>query len=194
MTNNFFTSDPHFFHKRIIEFCPHTRAGANSDEMTELMIDAWNSCVKPGDNVYIAGDVSFGSRRQTEEVLNRLHGNKHLTLGNHDRVIEQSLRHCFDSVDYYKTFRMEKQVVIMMHYPIESFDREHHGAIHLHGHVHGNTSHGGIRLMKNRFDIGIDNRKDKLMAPFSWEEVLERIKEQNEEAEKYDWIRVEKKL
>lgn len=174
-----FTSDTHFFHKKIMDFCPTTRIGKDYEEMTEMLVDAWNSCVKPNDTLYHLGDFSFGNKEKTIAILERLNGNIHLVQGNHDHQLESpELRKFFTSFQIYKTIVVKTQRFVLMHYPIESWDRMHHGTIHLHGHVHGNTSHE-CHPMKNRMDVGVDARWQCDMKPFHFDEVMELMKERN---------------
>jgi calcineurin-like phosphoesterase family protein len=51
--------------------------------MDEIMINKWNTQVHSNDTVYYLGDFSL-SGNITESILPRLHGNKHLVMGNHD--------------------------------------------------------------------------------------------------------------
>lgn len=177
MSDTWFTSDTHFYHKNILKFCPNTRFGKDEFEMTELMIQRWNDRVKPGDTVHHLGDFSFGSVAQTEDVLKRLNGNIELKLGNHDsrNIREGRLRHYFNSVKLYEVIKLGDQRIAMMHYPIESWDQMHRGTIHLHGHIHGDDHHE-CRVIANRVDVGVDARPQKDMAPFHFDEVLEVIK------------------
>lgn len=79
----FFTSDLHFFHNNVIEFCK--RPYGSVEHMNEELIKNWNTVVGERDHIYILGDISFGKDAQTQEVLDRLKGIKHLIVGNHDR-------------------------------------------------------------------------------------------------------------
>lgn len=180
MSNDvWFTSDTHFFHKKILEFCPTTRKGENINEMNELIVQAWNERVKPGDRVYHLGDFSFGKVDPTCVLTKRLNGAKHLVKGNHDssKVLDH-MGHLFESISTYKSISVADLQIVMFHFPIESWDRMHHGAIHLHGHLHGDNHHT-CRHMKNRMDVGVDCRREKDMAPFSLDEVLATLKIRN---------------
>lgn len=174
----YFTSDTHFYHKNILKFCRDTRDGEDAEEMTELMVDRWNELIKPYDIVYHTGDFSFGSIEKTRLILGRLNGQIHITTGNHDKGLE-GLKPFFASFKVYNTIKIGEHRFALMHYPMESWDQMHRGTIHLHGHIHGDQHHE-CRIMKNRFDIGIDTRKDKKMVPYHFDEVMERIKEQNQ--------------
>lgn len=162
-----FTSDQHFFHKRIREFCPVSRASRDIEHMNELLIEAHNKTVPPNGVVYYLGDFSFGTEAQTLNVLQRLHGVKHLVLGNHDQVIRKSaaLQSMFESVADYKTSSHNKIKIVMFHFPIAKWESAHRGAYHLHGHSHGDYQGPGRCL-----DVGVDARAGNL-APWHIDEI-----------------------
>lgn len=86
----------------------------------------------------------------------------------------------FSSAQHYLEIQIDKQLVCMMHFPIESWNRQH---IHLHGHTHGN-----FHTKPNRLDVGIDNAF-KLFGeyrPFSWEEVI-KIKDEVRLHDRYSY-------
>ena len=81
----FVTSDLHFFHKRVKEFCPETRPWDTLEEMHEFFIAEWNKCAnKPGVKMYHLGDFCFGKPAQAEEIASRLQGEITFISGNHD--------------------------------------------------------------------------------------------------------------
>ena len=82
--NLWLTSDTHFCHDNIIQYCG--RPFANAEFMNEYLIEQWNSVVKPGDIVYHLGDVTLGLNHRNEfpRLVPRLNGSKRLIVGNHD--------------------------------------------------------------------------------------------------------------
>lgn len=167
-TNTFFVSDNHFFHKNIQRYCPKTRFGKDVEEMNELMIAAHNAKVPENGTVYFLGDFSFGTAEQTQGVIRRLNGHKHLIYGNHDKIIKNDhvAQRMFESVQDYKEINVEKTRVILFHFPMREWNQMHRGSYHLFGHVHGGFDH---QPHGRSMDVGIDTRTD--MAPWSWEEV-----------------------
>lgn len=171
MANVFFTSDTHAYHKRIMEFCPNSRRGADSDEMTELMIKAWNDRVTCKDTVYHLGDVSWGTEKQSKAFLSRLNGHIFLIKGNHDKgILSAEVKERFSDIRDYFRLRMGKQDVMLFHFPIARWDKCHHGSFHLYGHEHGTFAQPG-RCM----DVGIDTRPNADMAPWVWEEIEKEL-------------------
>lgn len=193
MSEIWFSSDLHFHHKNIQSFCPATRVKGTLEEMNEIIIQKHNERVAPTDIWYHMGDFSFGTFEQTREILTRMNGIKKFFRGNHDKQLDKVLGQTPSLVSSYEVYRKTKigdKTVVLMHFPVESWDQKHHGALHIHGHLHGDGHHE-CTLIKNRFDVGIDNRGDAEMAPFSWDEVLERIKGQNYLLERTDDLRKE---
>jgi calcineurin-like phosphoesterase family protein len=154
---DFITSDLHFFHKNILKFNTDTRVqfGSTVEEMNEGMITAWNNTVTELDTVYILGDISFSSAKKTAETVNRLNGKKILVAGNHDKSLleYEIVRNCFASVHDYLEIKVNGTKVVLFHYPIYEFNMQHHGAVHCHGHVHGNKT--GLEKYRVR-DAGVD--------------------------------------
>lgn len=78
-----FTSDLHFGHKKVIEFCK--RPFKDIYEMDIELIKRWNARVAPDDEVYVLGDVCFHNPASGIGVLRMLKGHKILVRGNHDK-------------------------------------------------------------------------------------------------------------
>lgn len=165
-----FTSDNHYFHKNILTFCPRTRFGESVEQMNELMIEAHNAKVQPTDRVYFLGDFSFSNADNTDGVLKRLNGQKHLIFGNHDKLLrsDKRLQKYFESVQDYKEIVVERQKVVMFHFPMREWNSMHYGSYHLFGHVHGGLEH---EIVGRSMDVGIDTRPAGDMSPWSWEEI-----------------------
>jgi calcineurin-like phosphoesterase family protein len=149
------TSDLHFGHDRIRQFCPETR-GRFTDviDMREKMIAEWNQDVKPEDEVFILGDFAFLPAKDAVAILRRLNGSKILVEGNHDRKLlnDPSFRREFKEVHQYLRYNHDGTIVIMLHYPIFDHDQAGRGSIMLHGHRHGNPHNIPGRIM----DVGFD--------------------------------------
>ena len=84
--SKFFTSDLHFGHVNIIQFCG--RPARDIDEMHDIIIDNWNNTVGVDDEVWVLGDFALGKIRETLPLVGLLNGTKHLIAGNHDRCWE----------------------------------------------------------------------------------------------------------
>ena len=81
--SRWWTSDHHFGHANIIEYC--NRPFASADEMNKAMVDRWNDLVADGDEVWIVGDLVLGQLTVNLSAhVWRLKGRKILVPGNHD--------------------------------------------------------------------------------------------------------------
>jgi calcineurin-like phosphoesterase family protein len=137
------------------------------DRMDEKMIANWNDKVKPGDTVYHLGDVLFCEADKAARMLDRLHGQKFLIFGNHDKTIKQSaeLRSRFvKCCDYYE-LKVGDQMMVMSHYAMLVWNKSHRGSWMLHGH-----SHGGLKypIEGKILDVGADPHG---LTPISYDEV-----------------------
>lgn len=148
----FFTSDTHFFHENVIKFCD--RPYGSVEHMNEELINNWNGSVTYEDHVWFLGDFSFGTIRQTEEILSRLNGIKHLITGNHDRKGRcQKLdwsKFFVDQHDYYR-LKVDGHKFVLCHFPMSSWER---GYYNLHGHLHSTPNNYHSKWMQH--DVGVD--------------------------------------
>lgn len=162
-----FTSDTHFFHKNLLKY---RQEFATVEEMNEKLIENYNRLVRPTDIVFHLGDFSF-KINQTESILNRLNGQKHLVMGNHDYEYENKYRKMnkFNWIKSYHRLRINKEKIMLFHHPIARWDCAHYGSIHLHGHSHAQYKANGKIL-----DVGVDSAKLILgdYRPFSLDEVM----------------------
>lgn len=169
MTTTFFTADTHFLHAGILAHCPN-RPGRDVEEMTALLIERWNAWVGPRDQVWHLGDFAFGRTGRWQEIFDRLHGRKHLIVGNHDKS-KKILTLGWESVDLMKTWKQDGYSAVLCHYPLLTWDRAHHGRWHLHGHAHGNLD--PTTANPTRMDVGIDTHPQ--CRPYALEEIVAQL-------------------
>ena len=165
----YLTSDTHFSHSNILEYCKNTRPYKSVDHMNEVMIDQWNQIVQPTDIVYHLGDVGFGSVEDLVKIMNRLNGGKILIKGNHDlRYLKnQQFCECFEEIHNYHEIKFNKMKIVLFHYPIKAFHGQDYGAIHCHGHLHDTPS--GLEQFRIR-NVGVDYTR-KIVS--SLEDIIE---------------------
>lgn len=145
-----FTSDLHYHHRNIIKF---TNRPTTPEEHTDWLVNLWNNQVRENDTVYHLGDFTFSREPdKINSVITRLNGEKIFITGNHDPDFFNKLHH---EVYSYKEIRIDRTKVILFHYPILSFNGQHHGNWHLHGHCHGNLRKENVR--GKMLDVGLDN-------------------------------------
>ena len=164
----FFTSDTHFWHNNI---CRYTNRPFDSvEQMNEELIKRWNNKVKPGDQVYHLGDFSFGTPQQALSIKKRLNGQVHLLKGNHEKTTLAIASEFVWVKDYYE-LNINKQAIVLMHYPLESWNRMGHGAYMFHGHCHFTLAESKGK----KIDVGVDN-PICAYGPLSYEE-LQKVME-----------------
>lgn len=175
MTNIWFTSDLHFFHKNCVEFGERP---CTPETQTEYLINTLKQYVKEGDTFYHLGDLSFGKSKQNEELielLKPLNFNWKFLLGNHDEV--NRLTHISNHLKgqmlgHYHECKLNDVNFIMCHYPIENWNKMYRGSVHLYGHLH-RSQHSIRNDIPNRFNVCFDVEH----RPFNLNEILELIKE-----------------
>lgn len=140
-----------------MRFCSESRARFRNDVdyMNETMISEWNAVVQPEDTTFILGDVAFLPAAKAVAILQRLNGRKILIKGNHDRKLlrDPAFRACFAEIHADWINSINGTWVHMYHHPVAEWDQMHRGAVHFHGHLHGNPS--GLEEFRAR-DMGMD--------------------------------------
>lgn len=173
--NIWFISDMHVFHKNILKFQGRRNEimGITEDmsdtekikKHNDWILNMWNMTVSKHDHVYILGDVSFGSPEETRVFLSKLHGHKHLIIGNHDKSCS-GLENYFESVSQIKEFPIKKHqydfleeniYLVLCHFPMIAWNRRLHGSWMIHGHLHGGMDGFNSDSEELRVDIGLDS-------------------------------------
>jgi calcineurin-like phosphoesterase family protein len=176
-----FTSDLHFGHGRIIEYCGRPFSGV--DEMNDALITNWNETVKDNDTVYILGDFSWSRH---DEFGRLLKGKKYLVPGNHDGCgPAKRLTYLTILPVIYKMSYMGNSF-ILCHYPMLSWPGSCHDSIHLFGHVHNRSkmdsdvfNYAKTRRMMN---VGVDVHGFK---PISVEYVMDCFPKEAEQPDNH---------
>jgi len=177
----FFVGDTHFSHRNVIKYC--NRPFEDANEMNETLIKNWNAVVTKSDIVYHLGDVAFEKDiEKRDKILSRLHGEKHLIWGNHDKMLKTTgwQKHFHSAADlrgitvpYQKDDRIVNQHIVMCHYAMRVWDRAHYGTVHLYGHSHGTLPDDPNSLS---LDVGVDNWN---YTPVSLEQIMEVMSKKN---------------
>lgn len=162
---NFYISDMHFCHTNVIFF--DNRPFTNIKEMEEGLISNWNSVVGDNDEVYILGDFCFSRDYiKVGSILKRLNGKKILIRGNHDNkkvlsklqfVDKNNNIGCFSGVYDYLEIEDNGHMVILSHYPIQTWNSLYRGTVHLYGHVH-NTDEWNLT---RKWHLDIESKYEK---------------------------------
>jgi len=141
----YFTSDEHYGHKKIIEYC--NRPYSNIEEMDNALIENFNSVVSPKDITVHAGDFCWLNNKQNvyETYVKKLNGSHIFLVGSHDHWQPDSAKFVWSST-------IDKQFVIACHYCFRTWERSHYNSWQLFGH-----SHGRLTVDAKQYDIGVDN-------------------------------------
>ena len=135
-----------FVHNNVIRY--DNRPFDTITQMDEVLINNWNARISDKDTVYVLGDAFFKGEERSLEILRQLKGHKHLIKGNHDRV-KGRLGQEWESIQNYAEITDGEYFVVMSHYPMIFYNRQHYGAVMLYGHVHNtrewNSSKNGDR-------------------------------------------------
>ncbi len=180
----FFTSDTHFGHKMMLDPTKGARPFASVEEMDAALIENWNARVKQNDEIHHLGDFAFYDKWRIATLLRQLNGRKYLVLGNHDKELKKALQlaphqsYNVVKVEPYLELKINKQKIVMFHYPIMSWNGRHRGSWHLHGHSHGNLMDDG---QTRRMDVGVDSvvRLTGRYVPISLDEVAAVLSQRN---------------
>lgn len=179
-----FTSDTHFFHNRVIEYCH--RPFASVEEMNEAMITRWNSVVHKDDIVFHLGDFCFGKADKWIYIPERLKGRIYLILGNHDvgHISEDVAAH-FEGIATQLRLNVNGQKIYLYHFPFLSFEGDTRRTWQLFGHIHSNQHNYSIisserlsMLQANQYDVGVDNNN---FTPVSYRQIEQIIANRNNE-------------
>jgi len=163
----FLISDTHFGHDNVYKFKDNDGVkgtirpwAKNATEGDAIMLENWNSVVKPTDKVYHLGDVAF--RRSSLDILSKMNGKKILIKGNHD---------IFDLKDYAKYFvdirgTFDLYDYVLTHVPIHP-DELYRWKGNIHGHLHA-------RVVDDTryFNVSVEQIN---ATPILFDEVVERL-------------------
>lgn len=156
----YFTSDLHFGHKPIIDYC--ARPWFSVEEMNRGLLKNINDVVKKDDLLYILGDFSFYPRVQNVEIVKSIICPVILIRGNHDhsgRIRDVGFADVVDELDLF----IGPNLVTLSHYPYRGdhtkeeryLDRRPKdvGQWLLHGHTHSTKR---INRAERMIHVGVD--------------------------------------
>ena len=167
----FFISDLHLGDKNILK--TENRPFCDVDEMFEVLIEKWNSVVKPEDEVFVVGDI-VGlrpcSNDEIKDFFNRVNGKVTVVAGNHDKGIIDFLRSIGLVVYEYPIFL--DNFWIVSHEPMYLMNKGPYANIF--GHVHGNPMY---KKVSNRsFCVCVERNN---YTPVSFDEIYQKVLEED---------------
>lgn len=156
--NFFFTSDEHYAHKNVIEYCK--RPFQNLHEMDRILIENHNSVVTEKDTVVHLGDFTLKNKTFAQSIIEQLKGNHIFIMGSHDKWL--------DNNEYIFRRRFNDKLVVGCHYAMRVWEESHYNSIQLYGH-----SHGTLPPQGNQMDVGVDCNDFK---PVALDFILDKFK------------------
>ncbi len=159
----YFTSDTHFGHNKIIEYCK--RPFKDSEEMNETIIKNWNEIVKLEDTVFHLGDFAY--KGKVKEFKERLNGHIIHIKGNHDQSSKQ--------------YSIIRELIIrhggfkwkLIHDPADAYTYNHVLCGHVHEHWKIRERNGSLFI-----NVGVDVWDFK---PITMKQILKSITIYNKE-------------
>lgn len=173
-----FTSDLHFGHANLMQYEPkRQQLGTTIYDVDATIISRIREKVKPGDTLYILGDVGLTDDGYLKRCLECLDCKLVLVMGNHDRrTLKHYLKLGFDMVCYEMKMKIAGQFVWLNHYPYRKpwwkvifpwqfREKDRHkrpvnrGHWLLHGHIHTGgalVGDGGWKLRGQQINVGVD--------------------------------------
>ena len=126
---NYYISDLHLFHNKILTLQNTNRPFTSIEEMHEKIKREWNKKVTYQDKVYLTEIANF---------LEKLPWKIFLVTGNDDIFNVRNKEFCkaFEWIRPYAEIRDNGRKVVLFHYPIQEWNGFFRDAYHVHGHVH----------------------------------------------------------
>lgn len=173
----FYSSDIHAFHYNIIKHCD--RPFYDMDDMINTIVTNWNNTVCKDDDVYFLGDCYLNNPKAAAYLFQKLNGKIYLIKGNHDknRDINKYFGKRFEWIkDYHEMDYVHLDThyhLVLMHFPLWSWNRQYHKSFHLHGHCHfKDPLYNEYDKTRLSMDVGVDGNN---FTPISIVETIEKI-------------------
>lgn len=162
----YFTSDLHLAHKNIIEY--DGRPFKTIEEHDKSLIDNINKVCESTSLLFVLGDLSMcKDMTYIDKLLDQVQCTMVLIKGNHDKHLKQAfLNKHFIEVHDYLEVKTSANKFILSHFPFYSWDGNHRGSIHLHGHTHKMCP----ELNGKHFNVGVCN--SDTYSPYSLNDIL----------------------
>lgn len=173
----YFTSDEHYDHKNIIQFCKRPYFRNDVEQMKNALISNHNEVVNQTDDVWHLGDMFWRTLevRSAIDIMNRLNGRHFYVHGNHDEIFESPcLRSCFEEIHVRTIIKQEggpKNGIVLDHFAGRVWHHSDKGSWQLYGHTHSAMPEIDPLLS---FDVGVDAQN---YYPISLTQVAEKMEQ-----------------
>lgn len=133
---------------------------ANLDLMNKAIIDSVNSNVKEGDSLFLMGDILFGPKVKFHEFFDQIRcKNLYLIFGNNDDFIREDRQKLSRFIWYgdYTEIVINKQLIVLCHYPILEWRDCNKSSWMICSHSHGSNEFSHPKTSKYKcLDVGFD--------------------------------------
>ena len=150
------SSDWHFCHNK--EFLYGPRGFSSIEEANEEIVRRHNEVVAEDDDVYVLGDLMLGNNDIGMSYIEKMNGNIHVILGNHDtntrlEIYKNSSK--IKSIQYAYQINLRKYTFYLSHYPtyMGNYDLQMSKVWCLHGHTHFKEKFGDI---DKNYNVALD--------------------------------------
>lgn len=127
MTQHYYTADLHLRHEKVAKI----RGFDSALEHDRAIVKSLVATLKPGDHLWILGDISGGKDEIAvlyilRSIVDTCSAHLHLISGNHDSIHPMhrrselahfKFRSTFSSIDSMGTFRHDRDKVLLSHFP-----------------------------------------------------------------------------
>lgn len=162
--NVFYTSDEHYFHRRILLPEYSNRPFTSVEHMTEVLVANHNSVVGHFDLVIHVGDFTLSKNIQKISDLIVLLNGEHIFLkGSHDYWLDILSKREGLHFDQIHERNFGKDHLTACHYAMRTWPRSHYNSWHVYGHSHGRFQNDG-----KSWDVGVDNNN---YTPVSFQQI-----------------------
>jgi len=172
----YFSSDYHFSHTNVIPWSK--RPFSSIEENNEVIISNIEKALKPGDELYFLGDLSWDVNftRVFFERIKKAHIQFHWILGNHEKGSDLYRKQCASMSSLKDVYIGDKLPVVLCHYPMLTWNKSHYNSFMLYGHHHAN-SNGTVELVHKAEGKMLNvNVEFHNYMPWSEEEIVEYMK------------------
>lgn len=191
LKNLFFTSDYHLYHKNILEIS--NRPFDTVMDMNNEIRDRHNELCDRDSETYNLGDAllipnklrkeTIMYEKKVIEFLETFNGTIYYIPGNHEADLQSCIMKAknwwpLSPIEEITVEKDNNQHIVMCHYAMRTWNKAHHGSIHLYGHSHGGLVNDNHELMSDykyslSMDVGVDQNN---YYPFSYFCIMEKMR------------------
>jgi len=137
--------------------------------MHQCFIQNWNNVVPVDAIIYHLGDMFFKDFKKSAQILHELNGVIHLIRGNHYRIDERMEKDHPYKIAWLKDYFELKvndptpvgirQILVLFHYAMVTWNRSHYGSVLLFAHSHSTLNSWIEEHMPHArmLDVGVDS-------------------------------------